>query len=146
MLETIEFDIKAVTELVLVLAILLVSVPLIRELRNGRWKFADWGPADRNVMRTGRIIVWGGAALAWAAVLATMVHRPGLIRESALVDIVFMPLMLAFIAAIWSNSKVLENLHRSRNFRMLISGETAVVVFGLAASFLTLFNAWMAGV
>ena len=146
MLDTIEFATKAATDLVMVLAILVLSIAHIRERRKGRPEYADWTPADRNVVRTCRAIMWSGAASAWAVVLATMVHQPALIQSPALVNVTFMPLIVAFMAATWSTPRVLESLHRARNFRVLMLCGAAVVVFGLAASLLVLFNAWTARV
>jgi hypothetical protein len=141
MLDTIQFAAQAVTDLVMVLAIPVLLSVHVRERRKGP-ECVDWTPADRRVMRICRAVMWSGAALAWAVVLATMIHRPGLIREPALVSILFMPLILAFLAAIWSTPTVSESLHRTRNFRMLMLGATAVAAFALAASLLVLFNAW----
>ncbi len=144
MLDTIEFAIKAVMDIVMVLALLMLSTALIRGRGKDRPECEDWTSADRGVASTCRALMWSVASLAWALVIATVVHDPGLIREPALINIVFIPLLLAFMAAIWSTPKALANLHRTRNFRALMFSATAVIVLGLAASLLVLFNTWTA--
>jgi hypothetical protein len=142
MLDTTEFVMKTVTDIVMVVAIVVLSTALIRERRRGRWVCEGWTSADRGVMRKCRTVMWSGAALAWAAVLATIAHEPGLIREPLLVNVTFMPLILTFMATTWNAPRLSANLHNTRHFRALMILGTAVVCLGLAASLLALFNAW----
>jgi hypothetical protein len=144
MLITIQHVMQAVTDLVLVLVIPVLFFILIRDRQTNRSEYADWTSGDRKIMRTCRAVMWIGVAVVWAVVLVTILHRPALIHEPMLVNIMFMPLILALVALYWSIPEVLKNLHRGRSFRILIFGGMVVVAFGLVASLLALFNAWTA--
>ena len=111
-------------------------------------------PADRKIARTYVTIMLSCVAVAWAAVVATAVHRPALI-EPGLIQQIQQPFWMTLIAWIWSIPvdvrfrtggarqflRPNNRLHRHPRFMIMAA---LVVAFGLAASLLTVSKAWIA--
>lgn len=100
-------------------------------------------PADRKVVRTCVTIMWSCVAVAWAAIVATVVYRPviqpGLI-QAGLTNISIVPFNMTLIALLYSIRNSWLHPHR-----MLMIGVVLVTTFGLAASLLTAYAyAWIA--
>ena len=99
----------------------------------------DANPADRNIVRTCVTIMWICVAAAWAAVVATAVHRLDktqlvLVALKETVPVISVTVPMTLVALYWS----IPNSRLPRHRTLMIIG-VLVVALGLAASLLTAY-------
>jgi hypothetical protein len=140
MLTTISYGLTAA----LVLLIALGLVRFFRDCQKGEWAHADWTSDQRKRVRTIRTVVAICIAVAWAAALAAIVHRPALIREPLLISIILNPSLLTIFALNSNNPNTLESARQTWGDRKLMILGTILCGCVLVGSLLAALNAWTA--
>jgi hypothetical protein len=131
-----------IVNVLMVVGIIAGLVQLVRDWRKGEWQHADWTSADRELVRTMRIIMLVSIAVAWALALVAIAHRPDLIQVPRSNNIVTGPLMITAFALIGNTPTTLERLRRSWGIRNLMIAAAFVSLCLLGGSLAALIDAW----
>ena len=131
-----------IVNVLMVVVIIAGLVQLVRDWRKAEWEHADWTSTDRKLVRTTRIVILGGIAVAWASVLVAIAHRPDLIHEPRSNNVITGPLLMTAFALSGNNPTMLERLRRTWGIRNLMIGAAFVSLCLLGGSLFALIDAW----